>query len=212
MDRKTRTGRRALQQPRRPAAWGVTSGAIAVLLLCGSLVLWLLAPAGHNIARTAQIGGPFHLVDDRGQAVTDRSFPGKYLIVYFGYTMCRDVCPATLSTLAAALDRLGQKSSRVQPLFITIDPLRDTAPVLHRYVAEFTPRLVGLRGTAAELSRVEDEYRVIRLQNDSSGPAGYSIDHSSVLYLMAPDGSFLAPIPADAQEMVIAHAISRYLS
>jgi protein SCO1/2 len=187
-------------------------GSVAAILVCASLLLWL-ASAGRQSRQSAQtIGGPFSLVDDRGNPVTERSFPGKYLVVYFGYTACPDICPATLNTLAASLDRLGRKADHVQPLFVTIDPGHDTPAVLHRYVGAFSPRLVGVSGPGAQLASVADEYKVIRTRHISpetrSPPA---LDHSAVLYLMAPDGTFIAPIPADASEMVMAEAIGRYV-
>jgi protein SCO1/2 len=169
-----------------------------------------MTPASDDPTRDAQVGGPFRLVADNGGLVTDRSFPGKYLVLYFGYTSCRDVCPATLTTLAAALDRLGHKSALVQPLFITVDPARDTQDVLHRYVTAVAPSLIGLGGTDAALRQVAAEYHVTVIRHPA--PGGATLDHSSVLYLMAPDGRFVAPIPADASEMVMARALARYVS
>jgi cytochrome oxidase Cu insertion factor (SCO1/SenC/PrrC family) len=202
---------RRRQRDRR--ALVLSSGGIAGVLLLASLLLWL-APAGPGLNRAEdQIGGPFNLVDDGGNPVTDKSFPGKYLLVYFGYTSCRDICPATLNTLAASLDRLGRKADLVQPLFITIDPAHDSAVVLRQYVGAFSRRLVGLTGANTELNKVADEYRVVRIAHGSAGNAsGVTFDHSSVLYLIAPDGRFIAPIPADASEMVMAQAIARYVS
>jgi protein SCO1/2 len=204
------TPRRAAvrHQARERVALTIAAGGIAAILLVAGLLIWVLTPAGG----TARIGGSFSLIDDHGAAVTDRSFPGKYLLVYFGYTNCRDVCPATLNTVAAALDRLGGKAGLVQPLFITVDPQRDTPAALRKYVGSFTPKLVGLSGTAAELRKVEDEYRVTRISRQEGTAPDYAVDHSSVLYLMAPDGRFIAPIPADASEMVVAQAIARYVS
>jgi protein SCO1/2 len=184
----------------------IAAGGVAAIWLLAGMLIRVVPPGA------ARVGGPFSLIDDHGTPVTDRSFPGKYLLVYFGYTKCHDVCPATLNTLAAALDRLGSKAALVQPLFITVDPQRDTPSALRTYVSAFTPRLVGLSGTAAELQKVAAEYRVTSIGRQDDGAADYTVDHSSVLYLMAPDGRFVAPIPADATEMVLAHALSRYLS
>jgi protein SCO1/2 len=205
----TVTSRRALRrQTRDRAALTLAAGGIAAILLLAGLLIWVLTPGGA----VARIGGPFSLIDDRGAMVTDHSFPGKYLLVYFGYTKCRDVCPATLNTVAAALDRLGGKAARVQPLFITVDPERDTPAALRKYVALFTPRLIGLSGTAADIRKVADEYHVVRAIRQMDGTRDYAVDHSSVLYLMAPDGRFVAPIPVDASEMVVAQALARYVS
>ena len=180
------------------------AAAVTALGFAG-LWVWLAPPKKQDVA--GQVGGPFTLVADDGRVVTDHSFPGKYLIVYFGYTACRDVCPTTLNTLAAAMGRLGAKAARLQPLFITLDPRRDNPAVLHRYVKAFAPTLIGLTGSPAELHRAADEYRVVSvLRQDDTG---YGVDHSSVLFLMAPDGRLVAPVPAGADEMVMARAIGR---
>jgi len=187
-------------------------GSVAAILVCASLLLWLVSPGPRFRGSADAIGGPFSLIDDRGMPVTESSFQGKYLVVYFGYTSCPDICPATLNTLAASLDRLGRKADRVQPLFVTIDPVHDTPAVLHRYVGAFSRRLVGLSGSDAQLASVADEYKVTRKAHDPSEMhASSTFDHSSVLYLMSPDGKFIAPIPVDASEMVMAEAIGRYV-
>jgi len=208
-----KTGKAARRGQRNRRALALASGGVAAILLLASLLLWLATP-GRGVIRTDdRIGGPFSLIDDRGNPVTDQSFPGKYLLVYFGYASCRDVCPATLSTLAASLDRLGRKADLVQPLFITIDPTHDTPAVLRHYVSAFSTSLVGLTGTDTELSKVADEYKVVRILHREPGVASaVTLDHSSVLYLIAPDGRFIAPIPADASEMVMAQVIARYVS
>jgi protein SCO1/2 len=184
-------------------------GAAALLLLTGGY-LWLL---GGTAPRPASIGGPFQLTADNGQVVTDRSYAGRYLLVYFGYSSCRDVCPATLSAVGDAMDALGAKAGRVQPLFITVDPHRDTPAVLARYVAHFTPLLVGLTGTPRQLRQVQLEYRVTSVAHrDDAGTLDYTVDHSSVLYLIGPDGGFLAPIPADETGAAMAAAIAKHMS
>ena len=205
-----KTGRAARRRQRDRKGLALATCGVAAIVLLSGAVSWLVIPGAE---RPAGVGGPFTLVADDGSAVTERSFPGKYLAIYFGYTACQDVCPATMNTLTAALGRLGRRADRVQPLFITVDPDRDSPAVLHRFVTAFSPGLVGLTGTPAELSRVSQEYHVVGIaQRTPAQPAGYAVDHSSVIYLLAPDGSFLAPIPADASEMVMAKAISRYVS
>ena len=208
-----KAGKAARRRQRDRGALALASGSVAAILFVASLVLWLGPPGREAGSAEDRIGGPFSLIDDRGNQVTDQSFPGKYLVVYFGYASCRDVCPATLNTLAASLDRIGRKANLVQPLFITIDPAHDTPAVLRRYVGAFSTRLVGLTGTDAELGKVADEYKVVRIVHGARDlPAVVTLDHSSVLYLIAPDGRFIAPIPADASEMVMMQAIARYVS
>jgi protein SCO1/2 len=205
-------GRVARRNPRDRRAFVVACASVAGILVCASLLVWL-ASSGMDARRSGDtIGGPFSLTDDRGNPVSERSFPGKYLVVYFGYTTCPDICPATLTTLTASLDRLGRKADRVQPLFVTIDPAHDTPAVLHHYVGAFSGRLVGLSGSDVEVAKIADEYKVVRAVHNSPEPhKPTGFDHSAVLYLMAPDGRFVAPIQADASEMVMAEVIGRYV-
>jgi protein SCO1/2 len=165
-------------------------GVLLALLMFGVAgFLWL----GHS--QGVAIGGPFTLQNSSGQTVTDRAFRGKYMLVYFGYTYCPDVCPTTLQAVASALDALGPKADRIAPIFITVDPARDTPPVMKRYAAAFSPRLIGLTGTPEEIARVIKEYHVYAAKHVTGpGPDDYSMDHSSVLYFMAPDGQFIAPV------------------
>ena len=184
-------------------AWTLAGACVFAILLTAAAVLWLTRPDGG--ARLANIGGPFRLVADDGRTVTEHSYAGKYLAIYFGYTSCRDVCPATLNTLTAALGRLGAKAQDVQPLFITVDPAHDTPAVLRSYVAGFSPGLGGLTGSAAEIAHVLQEYGIVAVPN------GGFVDHSSVILLFSPNGAFVAPIPADASEMVMARVLARYV-
>jgi protein SCO1 len=183
-------------------------GVVAILLL-GTSYVWLKnSPEGDQPA----IGGPFTLIDASGKPVTDRDFRGKYLLVYFGYTFCPDVCPTTLNEITAALDSLGAKAARVQPLFMTVDPQRDTPPVLHQYTAAFGPRLIALTGTPEQIAAVEKEYRVyVAVHRTGNGPNDDSMDHSSIIYLMGPDGRFVAPIHADEGGEAMAADIARHL-
>jgi len=156
------------------------------------------------------IGGPFTLEDGTGKTVTDRDFRGKYMLVYFGYTFCPDVCPTTLNEVAEAMDRLGPKAEKIQPIFITVDPNRDTPAVVKQYANAFTPRLLGLTGTSDQIAKVANEYRVYYAKHRTGpGPNDYSMDHSSVLYLMGPDATFIAPIRTDQSGPEIADEIAR---
>jgi len=172
---------------------GLAAGALAALASFPHARERLLARASVHSVGQALIGGPFALTDHTGKRITDRDFRGKSLIVYFGYTFCPDVCPAGLQVIAAALDKLGPKAERVQPLFITLDPERDTPAQLAAYVPSFHPRLIGLTGTPAEIAAVAKAYRVyFKRVDDPKSTAGYSIDHSAIIYLMGPDGAFVA--------------------
>jgi cytochrome oxidase Cu insertion factor (SCO1/SenC/PrrC family) len=140
-----------------------------------------------------QIGGPFALIDGDGHAVTERSFPGKWLLIYFGYTYCPDVCPTSLNRVAEALDRLGPDGAEIQPLFITVDPERDTPAMLRDYVKAFDPRLIGLTGSPEAIAAAAKAYRVYYRRTDQgSGASDYLIDHSALTYLVDPQGAVVA--------------------
>ena len=191
-----------------PPAYAVIGLLVALLLLGTGAFLWLNGDAGAPV-----VGGPFTLVSGDGHTVTDRDFRGKYLLVYFGYTYCPDVCPTTLNAVAGALDKLGTTADRLQPLFITVDPRRDTPEVIKQYTAAFSPRLLGLTGTPAEIAAVAKEYHVYYAEDRTGpGPNDYSMDHSSILYLMGPDGRFIAPIRADSTGAEIATQLGKLMS
>ena len=180
--------------PSATTTYAIIGVLVALLLLGTGTVLWL---SGTNPVRS-MIGGPFTLVDGDGRAVTERDFRGKFMLVYFGYTFCPDVCPTTLNTVSDALDRLGAKADRIQPLFITVDPARDTPQVVKQYAAAFGPRVKGLTGTQAQIEGAARAYRVYYKEHRTgSGANDYTMDHSSVLYLMGTDGAFVAPVRAE---------------
>ena len=182
---------------------------MTVLLIGAGGFLWLSSSGGNN---AMQIGGPFTLEDGAGKSVTDKDFRGKYMLVYFGYTFCPDVCPTTLNAVAEAMDKLGSAASRIQPLFITVDPKRDTPAVVKQYAAAFGPAIEGLTGSQDEIAQVAKEYRVYYAEHRTGpGPGDYAMDHSSVLYLMDPKGSFLAPIRADQSGEAIAANLKKLM-
>ena len=171
--------------------------AIPVLLLAAFVAggyLWHLGDirSGAVPVETgeATVGGPFALIDQNGATRRDTDYRGKFMIVFFGYTECPDVCPTTLSELSAALDRLGPKADRVVPIFITVDPARDTPAVMKSYLAAFGARFVGLTGSAADIKAAAAAYHVYYRKRPMPG-GSYSMDHSSVIYLMGPEGRYL---------------------
>ena len=206
---KASNKRRASQTSDRRSLLTVLGGGGALLLLTASY-LWMLG--GTTPPRQAVIGGPFTLTATNGATVTDATFHGRYVLVYFGYSNCMDVCPTTLTAVADALDVLGPKAARVQPVFVTVDPQRDTPDVLRRFTALFTPRLVGLTGTQDQIRQIQQNYRVSSVSHPgTAGSMGYMVDHSSVLYLIGPDGRYLAPIRADESGSEMASDIARHL-
>lgn len=150
---------------------------------------------GGDVAQassSAAIGGPFTLVDQNGDTVTEKDFAGKLMLVYFGYTFCPDVCPTTLSTMSQALALLGDESEDVVPVLITVDPERDTPEQLRMYASYFHPRLVALTGSKEQIAEAAKAYRVYyaKVQEDESGET-YLMDHSAIAYLMGRDGQYV---------------------
>jgi protein SCO1 len=184
--------------------------------LAGPLIAVSLLAAGPVGARTLPtlFGGPFALTDHNGRQVTDKDFAGRHMLVYFGYTYCPDVCPTDLTGLAAALDGLGRLAERVRPVFITVDPGRDTAAVLKEYTNAFHPALLGLTGTPAQVAAVAKAYRVHRRVFRLEGAAreDYLVDHSSLAYLMGPDGEFVTMFPHGTTPERMAEALRKYLA
>ena len=140
------------------------------------------------------IGGPFALIDHTGKRRTDKDFRGKLLLIYFGYSYCPDVCPTDLQQIGLAVDRLGPDGEAVQPLFITLDPERDTAAHLADYVPLFHPRLIGLTGGAEEIRRAALAYKVYYARYPPGSP-DYVIDHSSFIYLVDENGTYIGFLP-----------------
>jgi cytochrome oxidase Cu insertion factor (SCO1/SenC/PrrC family) len=172
---------------------------IPYLLLVAALiggVLWYESEKVPGLGRVvttgqADVGGPFQLTDQNGKRVSDKDFRGRYMLIYFGYSFCPDVCPTTLAVMAQALEKLGDRAARVTPILITIDPERDTPKVLEDYVKAFGPSFVGLTGSVTEIKDVEKKYRVYATKRPLEG-GNYGMDHSSVIYLMGPDGKIVS--------------------
>lgn len=201
------TAKPAAPRPASTFLYAAVGLLVAVLLLGTGAFLWLSGSTGGPA-----IGGPFTLENSTGQTVTDRTFRGKYMLVYFGYTYCPDVCPTTLNAVTAALDKLGPKARQLTPIFITVDPQRDTPQVMKQYTAAFSPALVGLTGTPQEIAKVAGEYRVYYAKHVTGpGPNDYSMDHSSIIYFMGPNGKFIAPVRADESPAAMAAEISKLM-
>ncbi|MBI1207622.1 MAG: redoxin domain-containing protein [Azospirillum sp.] len=181
------------------------------LALAAGVAWWQTRHVPDLAAVTTAIGGPFTLTDHTGRRVTDADFTGRYRLIYFGYTYCPDVCPTELQAMSTALDRLGADGERLQPLFITIDPARDTPAHLADYVALFHPRLIGLTGSAAEIAAAARAYRVYYARPPGGDDQTYLMDHSSFVYLMGPDGQFLTAFPSGVDPEKMAAGIKARL-
>lgn len=141
------------------------------------------------------VGGPFALTDHNGTLRTDADFRGKLLLVYFGFTYCPDICPTDLLNIGLAIEQLGEAGATVQPLFITVDPERDTASHLAQYVPMFHPRLIGLTGDGDSIRKVADAYKVYYAKVASKADADYTVDHTAFIYLMGANGDYLGFFP-----------------
>ncbi|WP_229171944.1 SCO family protein [Bradyrhizobium altum] len=141
------------------------------------------------------VGGPFALTDQAGHARTDKEFRGRLMLVYFGFTYCPDVCPTDLQAIGLALDKLGPDGDQMQPIFITVDPERDTEAHLAEYVPLFHPRLIGLTGSFDAIRKVADAYKVYYARVPLKDAGDYTVDHTAYIYLMDRDGNYLGFFP-----------------
>lgn len=184
------------------------------LLIGGAVALTVLTGPSRQSVVTgkAAIGGAFALTDHTGRRVTEKDFAGKPMLVYFGFTHCPDICPSGLQVISAALDKLGPDAEKVTPLFITVDPERDTAAALAEYVTSFHPRIVGLTGTPDEIKDAAKAYRVYYKKVEDPGSAGqYTVDHTSFMYLMDKNGEFAQHFPHSVAIDTLAGAIAKQL-
>lgn len=191
--------------------------AVVVGLVMAAVIAWMTIrhdqrQAGTGLAvAPASIGGAFTLTSHDGRTVKDTDFDGKYRLVFFGYTFCPDICPTELQTVAQAMDLLGADAAAVQPLFITIDPARDTPAVLADYVGLFHPAIIGLTGSDAQIADVARAYRVYYARSQGEEyPDAYLMDHSTFVYLMAPDGGFVTVLAKGTTAEQIVEAIQAH--
>lgn len=201
----------------------VSRGALLVFLagltvLAIGLAAWLWTSARPvQVGQTAssgavRIGGPFALIDQHGRPRSDRDFLGRYLLVYFGYTYCPDVCPTTLMTMTEALDLVAGAdpalARQVTPLFITVDPERDTVEALAAYAENFHKSLVALTGTSEQIAAAAEAYRVYYAKAEDPSSGTYLMDHSTFIYLMGPDGRYVTHFPPGVTPDAIAKALT----
>lgn len=189
----------------------------AAIALCAALGLGACHPAAVQAPLAgAAIGGHFSLVDQDGKPTTDARFAGRYRLIYFGYTFCPDVCPTDLQKIAQGYRLLERdnpaKAAKLQPIFITVDPARDTPAVLKAYVSAFDPHLIGLTGSEAEIKRVASEYGVYySKQPPAAGQSEYLVDHSRTATLFGPKGEPIALITQDGPPAQIAKELAQWI-
>lgn len=201
---------------RRMFGKGTFIAASLLVLAAGAGAWWwnsrtAAPPPAPVTAASLTFGGPFTLVDHTGRNVTDRDYHGYFTLVFFGFTTCPDVCPTTLQGVASVLQLLGDDGVKIRPLFVTVDPERDTPATLAGYVTIFDPRIVGLTGTLEQVAQIARAYR-IHYRKASDKNAGYLMEHTAVMFLMAPDGKHLTHIPPDMPPRRIVETIRQHMT
>jgi protein SCO1/2 len=190
----------------------------SILTLAGALLLGACSsqPSSTPPLEGARIGGPFTLTDQDGRKVSDRSLAGKYRLIYFGYTFCPDVCPVDMQVLGQGLRTFETddpaRAARVQPIFITVDPERDTPAVLKQFVGNFHPRFIGLTGTRAEIDAVAKRFTIYSARQGKPGARDYLVDHSRMALLFGPKGEPIAIVPHDQGASAVAAELERWVS
>ena len=184
-----------------------------VIIGTGAFLFLALRDTPRGAAGTAlasAIGGPFQLVDQNGKTVTDADLKGKWSLIYFGYTHCPDACPTALNDISIALSELGPRRAAVRPVFITVDPERDTPETLKAYVTSFDAPILALTGTAEQVSKAAKGYRVYYAKHPEAG-GDYSMDHSSVIYVMDPQGRFTASFTHESAPEQISERLKKLI-
>jgi len=192
-----------------------TRPGVVIAAFCVSLAVGLFAVLGllggmRSTPQSTRIGGPFQLTDQSGQTVTDKSLQGRPSLIFFGFTHCPDICPASLFEMSEVLRALGPDAGKVNAYFISIDPERDNADAVKEYLQSFDPHLKGLTGSPEEIAKVAAEYRVYAKKVPLKD-GDYTMDHTAVIYLMDRDGNFIAPFNLKQTPQAAAEELKRYL-
>lgn len=188
---------------------GFLAGGVSAL---GLYMLQNTNPGPKQISSgKALIGGPFTLTEHTGRRVTEKDFKGRFMLVYFGYTFCPDICPAELQVMSAAIDGLGKKAEKVTPVFITVDPERDTVEQMKSYVSNFHKSLVGLTGSLEDIRAVAKAFRIYYARSKDDSTTDYLMDHSSIVYLMSPEGEYLTHFAYGTGVDKMVKGIAKYL-
>lgn len=188
----------------------VIATAFAASLVVGLLIMFWAMGGVSKVAQPAAIGGPFQLTDQNGKAVTDKSLKGKPTLIFFGYTHCPDVCPTSLFEISEVLRAMGKDADKVNALFISVDPERDTPATMKEYLSSFDPHLEGLSGDPAEIAKVITSYRVYAKKVPTKD-GDYTMDHTALIYLMDRDGRFVSPFNLKRTPEEAATELKRYL-
>lgn len=188
----------------------VIATAFAASLVVGLLIMFWAMGGASKLAQPAAIGGPFQLTDQNGKAVTDKSLKGKPSLIFFGYTHCPDVCPTSLFEMSEVLRAMGKDADKVNAIFISVDPERDTPAIMKEYLSSFDPHLEGLSGDPAETAKVITSYRVYAKKVPTKD-GDYTMDHTALIYLMDRDGRFVSPFNLKRTPEEAAADLKKYL-
>ena len=188
----------------------VIVASFAASLLVGLLVMFWALGGIRGVTAPAAIGGPFQLTDQAGQTVTDQNLKGRPTLIFFGFTQCPDVCPTSLFEISEVLKAMGTDADRINALFVSVDPERDTATAMKDYLSSFDPHLKGLTGEPAAVAKVISAYRVYARKVPLKD-GDYTMDHTALIYLMDRDGNFVAPFNLKRTPEETAKDLKRYL-
>ncbi|SEO14254.1 SCO family protein [Bradyrhizobium sp. OK095] len=188
----------------------VIATAFAASLVLGLLIVFWAMGGVSKVVQPAAIGGPFQLTDQHGKAVTDKNLKGKPTLIFFGYTHCPDVCPTSLFEISEVLRAMGKDADKVNAVFISVDPERDTTATMKDYLSSFDPHLEGLSGDPAETAKVITSYRVYAKKVPTKD-GDYTMDHTALIYLMDRDGRFVSPFNLKRTPEEAAADLKRYL-
>jgi protein SCO1/2 len=188
----------------------VIATAFAASLVVGLLLMFWTMGGVSKVAQPAAIGGPFQLTDQNGKTVTDKDLKGKPTLIFFGYTHCPDVCPTSLFEISEVMRALGKDASRVNAVFMSVDPERDTPAIMKDYLSSFDPHLEGLSGDPAEVEKVIKSYRVYAKKIPGKD-GDYTMDHTALIYLMDREGRFVSPFNLKRTPEEAAADLKRYL-
>lgn len=203
--------------PQSSIARAIMIFGFGLILMLGGAAAWImLQPQSSGVQTTSRgealIGGPFELVDQFGQARSDADFLGDYMLIYFGYTYCPDICPASLAIMTQAIDQLEEsdkdKAGRITPVFITVDPERDKVENIKQYAEHFHPDMVAMTGTPEQIASAAKAYRVYYAKAEDDSSSDYLMDHSSIFYLMGPDGKYVKHFTHNDDSNTIATALA----
>lgn len=170
-----------------------------------------MPPARERVVAGTKIGGPYTLTDHTGKTVTEKDFSDTYKVIYFGFTYCPAICPTELQKMMVALGQAGPAAEKIRPIFVTVDPERDTVPVMAAYVAQFSPRLTGLTGTREQVDAALKAYKIYARKVDDPAAGDYTMDHSSYIYLMTPGDQLLGVFGIDSKPADIVKAIQTHI-